>query len=154
MRRIGADDLLLAAADGGLAVETRSKDRLMLQSVIQLDGDIVTFVVADLPPETTLAKAHFQRVEAKLRTLIGSVNKLLATLIALPTAVIVGTTLPAAIEGEPAAWFALAAEALAAFGAVSLPGPRKLAARFLLRPAVKWMLRSRGRALLRSALTL
>lgn len=152
LRKIGADELLLAAADGGLAVETQSRGRLMLQSVIQLDGDIVTFVAADLPRDTALAKAHFKRVQIKLRSLIASINKLLASLIALPTALVIGATLPPAIEGDPAAWVALLGEALAAVGVVALPGPRKLIARTVMRPAVKWMLRARGRALLGSAL--
>ncbi len=139
--------MLLTAADGGLDVETHEKGRLMLHSVIQLDGDIVTLVSADLSPKSKLAGHHFQRVQGRIRALTASVNRLLATLVALPTAVLIAVTLPAALEGEPAALVALATEILAAVGGIALPGPRKLLSRKLIGPAMKWVLRARGRDL-------
>ncbi len=148
LERLGADALFRAAADGGLVVATSRGGAVMLRSVIQLDGDIITFVREDLPRDAALAAAHFERVGRSLKELIASVNRLLAGLIALPTGVLVAATLPDALAGEAAAWIALLAEILAAVGGILLPQPRRLLSRLLVGPLLRWLLRARGRDLI------
>ncbi len=151
LRRLGADELVLAAADGGLEVTSRSGGQVMLRSLIQLDGDILTFVSPDLPRDAVLAKAHFRRVGRSLADLIAGLNRLLATLVALPAGAVMLATLPPALNGHTAAWIALAAEFIATLAGVALPRPRQLVVRLLLRPALRWLLRARGRRLLAHA---
>ncbi len=152
LRKLGADEVLLAAVEGGLDVRTRQQGQVMLHSVLQIDGDIITYVSSGLPEESKLAEIHFQRVEAKAKALIASINKLLAVLVALPTGLLMALTLGDALDGNGMAWFALLAEFLAATSGLALPGPRKLISRVALGPAIKWIVRKRGPSLLGMAL--
>ncbi len=75
-------------------------------SVIQLDGDIVTFVDPDYQADSTYRQRHFDKVDEELGRLLASIARLRAAVISLLAALLAAINLPGLIETfeEAAPW--------------------------------------------------
>ncbi len=150
-RLLRADSMIVAAASGGIEVESREEEKVQLLSVIQLDGDIVTFVDADFRGGEAAVSRHFAKVEAALGRLLASVESLRAAIVAALGALVALANLPGLLEAfeEAAPW--LLPQLLAAATVVLVPKVRRKATTPFLRPLLRWLLRSYARKMLRGA---
>ncbi|MCB9526532.1 MAG: hypothetical protein H6702_24590 [Myxococcales bacterium] len=90
--------------EGGHAVETLADGQICLRTVIQLDGDVLTFVRPDKLTDAALHDRHFERVAAvlaELKLLGTGLSKVLRGLMWLgPVAEVALLTREAVGEGE------------------------------------------------------
>ncbi|GAB5468660.1 MAG: hypothetical protein Kilf2KO_16900 [Rhodospirillales bacterium] len=81
LRWSGADLLVRTWLDGGLEIASRRGEELLLVSLIQLDGDVVTKVALRGAEEPSLCAQHFVKIDVAVGRLTRSLDRARASLL-------------------------------------------------------------------------
>jgi len=142
---LGADSLVIAATTGGVEVVTRQRQAVVLRTLIQLDGDIVTFVDSRFDCDAGVTQRHYRRVARAAENLIASLRRLGASLLTGAGLFLLGLNLPGILLSL--------GDGISAFLMQIVPAGLLLINRRIRRylfswtagPLLRWLLRDYGR---------